>query len=231
VYVADPFGRITSETTQIDGKSFRVRYEYDITGRLTAITGPSGRRRASTYNAVGELVRMPGLIDTDIVYDKAGRPTQAALSNRITRKWRYDMNGRLVNKSDTGAAPIQSWALSYDKNDNIVGLNDRIYTFDALDRITYERRRERTLEQQSVDRGVIRSDVRGEATFADFPLTNAMVKLDYNAGSLGLDLKGRLTISEIHLLPDSPAHRVDRYGLRIFSSGDNTADSYTEETH
>ena len=50
------------------------------------------------YNRVGELLQVPGFIDQDVSYTQAGYPEQAVMSNGVRLNWRFDLNGRLVEK-------------------------------------------------------------------------------------------------------------------------------------
>ncbi|WP_319561731.1 RHS repeat-associated core domain-containing protein [Marispirochaeta sp.] len=226
-YVPDPYGRIITETTTIGSESFEVGYDYNLDGRVTGVTSPSGQTTRYTYNPLGELLTVPGVIDTAVSYNAMGLHQNAILANGVTRSWEYDLNGRMTKKSDSGTSFSQEWRFIYDDADNILWKNDDYYEYDDVDRLTREVRSEDLVSVTGALPGYVQNDVVGNDALAFIDDTTT-VKLDYNAGSVGADLGGVSTIERVTLSPTSVSHRVSNENIQVYTSTDNA--TYAEET-
>jgi len=60
-YVYNLFGQVTKETRVIRGKSYVTEYIFDVNGRLTEVTYPSGRKLNYSFDG---LSRLSGLSTT-----------------------------------------------------------------------------------------------------------------------------------------------------------------------
>ena len=227
-YVPDPYGRIVTETTTIGSESFEVGYDYNLDGNVTGITSPSGRTTRYTYNSLGELLTVPGVLDTAVSYNAMGLHQNAVFANGITRNWEYDLNGRLTKKSDNGTAFNKEWRFTYDDADNILWKNDDYYEYDDVDRLTREVRSENLITVTGALPGYVQNDVVGSKPL-EFTDDTTTVNLDYNAGSVGADLGGvSSTIERVTLTPTETSHRVSEENIQVYTSSDNA--TYTEET-
>ena len=226
-YVPDPYGRIVTETTTIGSESFEVGYDYNLDGKVTGVTSPSGRTTQYTYNSLGELLTVPGVIDTAVSYNAMGLHQNAVLTNGVNRSWEYDLNGRLTKKSDNGTAFNKEWRFTYDDADNILWKNDDYYEYDDVDRLTREVRSENLVSITGALPGYVQNDVVGSKPL-EFDDDTTNVNLDFNAGSVGANLGGVSTIERVTLTPTDTSHRVNDENIQVYTSTDNA--TYTEET-
>ena len=229
-YVPDPYGRITSETKNYQGKQFTVEYQYDVMGRLTGVKYPTGHWVKYQYNPLGELTRVPGYIDQAPVYDAGGLLKSITAANGITSTWDYDQNGRLKEvKYDNQGTIIKQYSFAYDGANNIISKNQDSYEYDLLNQLIFANMKGRfevnpENELQRVGRTM---EDFGGLKALDFAIDDLeLIELDYASGSVGVDLQASIPVTRIELKPTSPIHRVDAQNIRIYVSHDNLA--YTE---
>lgn len=153
--IRDPDGAVTSYTyaartiagatmydltriTYADGLT--ERYEYDASGRLTALVDRAGKRWSFTHGARGELLSetTPTGGTTTYTYDATGMlaTTLDAVGNVTT--YTYDRHRRLTSRRNADGSTVD---YSYDASDNVVSMRDErsktwAYAYDAIDRVT-----------------------------------------------------------------------------------------------
>jgi RHS repeat-associated protein len=226
-YVPDPYGRIHKETKSFEGQSFTVGYDYDVMGRLTQITYPTGQTVDYQYNNLGQLQGVPGFVNETPVYDQGGFLTSIKAANGVTTSYSYDQNGRLTNLSYSNQSNgLKSYQLTYDGANNIVKKNDDIFRYDALNQLllaSIKGNFENNPDEKGPDVGRARDDFKGQRTF-EFELTGIdLTELDYAAGCIGVDLGAAFKITRLELQPNSPVHRVtNKKSIRLYYSQDNT---------
>ncbi len=113
-YEYDASGRLTAI---VDGAA-RFEYTYDVNGNLTQASNPAGTT-AFTYDGNEFLTRIayPGGQTLDLTYDAAGRRTSTTDHAGHTVNYEYDSAGRIASLTD--------------------GTDERVrYTYDALGRVT-----------------------------------------------------------------------------------------------
>jgi RHS repeat-associated protein len=228
VYVPDPFGRIYSETKNYDGKSFTTAYDYDVMGRLTQITYPTGQTVNYNYNKLGQLQKVPGFVDDTPVYDNGGWLKSLKAVNGVTTAYNYDENGRLTNLSYSNQTDIlKSYALKYDGANNIVQKNDDRFIYDALNQLSYADLHgnfEIDPDEENQKFGHAQDDFKGQQSFNFETELNQMdiFELDYAAGSIGVDLLAPVKITRLEIKPNSPINRVTKASsIRLYYSIDN----------
>jgi YD repeat-containing protein len=139
----------------IGGQNYTTGYQYDATGRLAAITYPSGRVINYGYDSNGRINSVSttkGNITTQLVsqvqYKPFGRLQSLVFGNGQSYTRTYDLDDRVTSYSLNGA--VQT--LSYDAASRLTGVsdkalpaNDRTYGYDELNRLTSEQRATSTL--------------------------------------------------------------------------------------
>jgi RHS repeat-associated protein len=94
-FLYDAFGRLTTRTWSIDGRSWQTSYEYNTAGQLTAITYPSGKKVQQKHDDRGRLKELNRINGTtlsyakDLVYDAAGNVTNLTLGNGIAEEFDF----------------------------------------------------------------------------------------------------------------------------------------------
>ena len=104
----DAFGRLTSSTTNMDGASRTLAYQYDAGSRRTRITFPDSAGFGSTYHPSGQPDALTDPIGSAIAafyYDPAGRPSALGRPG-ATSGFQYDPVGRLNRLSHYIGAPL-----------------------------------------------------------------------------------------------------------------------------
>ncbi len=71
------------------------------------------------------------------------------------------------------------------------------------------------MNQYSADIGYLQNDFGNTGSFSSFPLTNEMIDLDYDAGSIGLDFAGPVAVDRLELMPIAPFNEL--IGIRFES--------------
>jgi RHS repeat-associated protein len=96
----DSLGRLTGST---DGAGNTLGYGYDLAGRLTSLTYPSGVKVMRGYDAAGRLTSVTDWLGhtTRFGYDQAGELTRVLYPNHVVDALTYDIAGRLLSEQDT----------------------------------------------------------------------------------------------------------------------------------
>lgn len=140
VFDRDSAGRIISKDTTVGLTVLSVDYRYDAHGRLDRITYPSGLQVDYAFNTFGEI--------DSVSATGAGLATSTVVSNVGYMPWgplqKYTFgNGELRSQlvyDDYSLYRVNSGThiartLSQDSNDNILGFDNRSFTYDDMDRV------------------------------------------------------------------------------------------------
>jgi RHS repeat-associated protein len=249
-YLPDAYNRIKSEKTNINGKTFAVGYDYDVMDRITGITYPNNKLVTYSYNILGEITGMSDKLPDDAtansylaqapVYDNAGFLQSIKAANGVTAAFLYDENGRLENLSYANAANvIKGYKFTYDWADNITIIEKtentqpalpNTYTYDKDNRLTNAYLKGSftvNVDTESQTAMTAEDDLFGTEQL-ETAVSN--VKLDFAAGSVGVNLGSEYQVTRIELTPQNQEiinNRVKAEDIRVFASV--TSDqTYTE---
>ncbi|MFF8291521.1 putative T7SS-secreted protein [Streptomyces sp. NPDC016309] len=132
VRLRDRHGRLRSET--VNGA--RLEFSYDVLGRRTGRTTPTGAVSEWTYDEAGrrtELVTAGRSLR--FAYDAAGRELSRHIGDTVTLTHAFDPLGRLTDQHVTGGGrSVQRRAYTYRADGNLIGIQDRLSgtrTFDV----------------------------------------------------------------------------------------------------
>jgi YD repeat-containing protein len=151
-FVYDTLGRLVTERRTMDGTTHTIQRNYDLLGRLMALTYPDAEVARYTYNAQGGIDTVTldspssGLtrLVTNMDYNAAGQVTNLRYDNGVTTTYTYDADShRLSTLASTGpAGALQSFGYTFDALGNITQIQDNRYTgtqtlgYDPLNRLT-----------------------------------------------------------------------------------------------
>jgi RHS repeat-associated protein len=148
----DARGRVQRTQRFVQGidDPFEYAFSYDPDDRPLQVTYPDGGVANSTYDALGRLSRLSGLINT-IVYDAEGRRARVTYASGLEETRVYDPSlGRLQEQALINPATGQELfrqRLTYDSASNVLGIEDarapgpgialasRAFEYDALSRL------------------------------------------------------------------------------------------------
>ncbi|MEU9915188.1 RHS repeat-associated core domain-containing protein [Streptomyces sp. NPDC051001] len=135
----DTSGLVTRET--VNGR--HLSYEYDLLGRVTQRTTPSGASSRWTYDAVGNRSQLEAsgrIVRFD--HDWSGLETARHIGEGVSLQQKYDGLGRLTAQElSTRDDDILQRAYTYAEDGNLIGIDDmrsgsRRFTLDAGNRVT-----------------------------------------------------------------------------------------------
>src|SRR5262249_50010008 len=145
-YVYDQRGRITSDTSTLNGGAYAAGYRYDSFGRLDRVTYPSGRTVDYSFDSVGRVNAVTTTpsggtasnVATDITYHPFAGVKSYTLGNGQAYARSYDQDGRITSYTLGGA----SYSVGYDDASRIQFISEtanptniNTYGYDALDRL------------------------------------------------------------------------------------------------
>ena len=140
-FTYDAAKRLLEKTYSSLGKN--IRYEYDASGRKSAMIDPEGGRTTYTYDATGRMTKITDPSGNWVAYnyDAAGRRSGASYSNGTGTTYAYNAAGRLFTMSTTGpSGTISTYQYTYDKFGNRLSVKEAatstVYTYDKLYRLT-----------------------------------------------------------------------------------------------
>ena len=138
-------GKVVREDVTTDGVTLVTSHEYDLQGRLTALTYPDGRRLAYTLDRSGAPAGIPGVL-SGVSYDADGAMSGYALPSGITISSPRDpLSGRLLEvAARKDGATLRRIGYGYDAIGNIITIEDELpgdtqfltYGYDGLHRLT-----------------------------------------------------------------------------------------------
>ncbi|HOE93338.1 MAG TPA: DUF2341 domain-containing protein [Methanofastidiosum sp.] len=208
-YTYDSRGRLTSETSDINGSTYTTSFSYDDASNITSITYPSTNSYSYTYDDVNRITALTGyasfaytatnMIDTisyqngvttDYTYDVRDRPTGIAIGSLETLNYTYDPSGNVLKMND--------WEYEYDGLNRLeaaTSVFDLDYTYDALGNRTQQT--ENTVTTSYTYNTLMRltaKTVGGEATYFTYdPNGNMTEKEDDNSSyTYTWDINNRL---------------------------------------
>jgi RHS repeat-associated protein len=227
VYQPDPFGRVRKETKSFDNKVFNVGYAYDVMGRVTKITYPTGQAVDYQYNNLGQLVKVPGYIEQKPVYDQGGLLKSLTAANGVVTSWDYDKNGRLTKLEYSSlAATLKEYTFGYDEANNIIKKNQDDFQYDLLNQLLYANLKgdfEINPDEEVQTVGKVRNDYNKQTPLEFAVQAPDIIEMDYAAGSIGVDLLAPVKVNRIELKPNSPLHRITAGTVRVYISQNNLA--------
>ncbi|WP_203833029.1 LamG-like jellyroll fold domain-containing protein [Actinoplanes regularis] len=160
----DEIGQLVKQLEPISASdSIESKFGYDVGGRQTRFTDGRNNRFITTYNAWGlpeqqiepATASTPGLPDRTftMTYDGGGRATRVDSPGGVTATSEYDVMGRLIKSSGSGAQ---------------VETKDRSFTYDLTGRVTSFTGAAGKNTVQYDDRGLITSiaGVSGNSSYA-----------------------------------------------------------------
>ena len=234
-YQKDPMNRINSVDRVFDGATYRTEYQYDQAGLLTGIQYPESKEWLQySYNNLNQLSEVKGYA-SDFTYDDNGALTAMTYANGAKAGYGYDANNRLSNYQVTlNGTSILQQRFTYDNNNNITaiseGSNTKTFDYDADNQLTRAITPGKFPERDSTPGtyGIKIGDYLGAKVMDFSPILTAMMGLDYNSSSIGIDFGSVATrISKIQVIPDGKftVHRIIQRTLDLYTSSDNS--SYT----
>jgi RHS repeat-associated protein len=156
-YGYDVAGRIISSTQTTDSVAYPFSYTYDLTGKVEAMTLPSGRTVTSCYDRAGRMKSVTGVkagesarsYVSQASYDSGGGLDRALLGNGRWEDWDYNERKQVVSiklGSTQGAGDLLTLGFGYgttDNNGNVLSQTiarpgfsaTQTYTYDAYNRI------------------------------------------------------------------------------------------------
>lgn len=244
VYTPDPYGRIYNETKSFGSKTYSVGYDYDVMGRMTKLSYPTGQKVEYRCNDMGQLIGVPGYINQSPTYNNGGLLQSLIAANGVTTTYDYDKNNRLTQLSYANQdAVLKAYTFTYDGANNIVErtksgrTGNESFAYDELNQLISAHlqgnfEKDSSDEQQKV--GKVRDDQLGKKPMQMIPSSQMelpvdqleVIQLDYAAGSIGVDLQDNVRVSRILLSPNSSIHRVKQNKLSVYVSPDNV--TYTK---
>ena len=232
-YTQDAYGRILKKSTIVGTKDLSTSYGYDNGNRISSITYTNNDVIEYDYNSLGELVDVPGYLSESPEYIN-GLLKKITAANGISTEYEYDDNNRLSSLTYSADSEIlKSYSYLYDNNNNIEKMNDNLYLYDEMNQLVSafmkgdftadvkdERQRLAKMEEDLF--GLVPLDYEAELDDVE------VLRLDYAASSIGVDLKNNYDVTKIVLTPELQNNRVIEEDIRVFSSLSNLPDSYTE---
>jgi RHS repeat-associated protein len=87
-------------TVETDAAGNETKYEYDPSGRLTSVTGPTDAKSTREYDAAGRIIRETDAAghSTRFTYDQSGR--LASVTNALDHRWDYSYTTNSVTIED-----------------------------------------------------------------------------------------------------------------------------------
>ncbi|MGI5340669.1 DUF6531 domain-containing protein [Streptomyces sp. CA-181903] len=181
VFERDALGRVVSEA--VNGRAFL--YAYDLLGRRTQRTTPSGLRTEWTYDAAGRATGLRSEAGSlTFAYDAVGRETERRLGEGATLTQTWDSADRLTAQSITGHHPeadrlLQHRSYAYREDGHLAEIREltsgtRRFDLDTAGRVTGVRAHGWT--------ETYAYDTAGNLTHASAPAHGAPGKRDFEAG-------------------------------------------------
>ncbi len=156
-YGYDAAGRIISSTQTTDSVAYPFSYTYDLSGKVEAVTLPSGRTLTSCYDRAGRVRSVTGVKSGESArayvsqasYDSGGGLDRALLGNGRWEDWDYNERKQVVSiklGSTQGAGDLLALGFGYgttNNNGNVLSQTivrpgfsaTQTYTYDAYNRI------------------------------------------------------------------------------------------------
>nr|MEC6698351.1 RHS repeat-associated core domain-containing protein [Sphingobium sp. SJ10-10] len=151
-FAYDAYGNRVAETRTIAGVAYSTSYAYDLAGKLTKITYPSGRIVNYQRDTLGQVSGVTTqanaaagavTLASNVTYMPFGPLKAALLGNGVQLTDSYDLDYRLSGRQAVGSATMQNLTLGYDPASNISSITDGVsgslsqtFQYDLTGRIT-----------------------------------------------------------------------------------------------
>jgi YD repeat-containing protein len=232
-YQADPLNRINTINRTFDGATYQTAYRYDQAGLLTGIKYPEATKWLNyNYNELNQLSEVEGFTaNQGITYDANGALKTLTFANGVVASYNYDNLNRLADYhvSLNGANLLQQ-QYTYDKSNNITAITEgdktKTYNYDANNQLTRSITPGEFIEPNATagTYGIKIGDQLGSTAVNFATTTTAMMGLDYNSSSIGIDFGLTVkAVKQIKVIPDKAyrTHRIVERTLDLYTSSDN----------
>ncbi|MFZ3285402.1 MAG: RHS repeat-associated core domain-containing protein, partial [Telluria sp.] len=147
-YTYNAAGQLTSQINNIYGLIFTTRWDYDVVGRLAAMTYPTGLKLTYGYDAYGRLSSVSSnlgapwaTLASSFLYQPAtNQPYAWRMGNGLPRMITFDTDGRIAQLTTPAKHDL---AFGYHNTETISSIVDNVYPtlttvygYDATDRLT-----------------------------------------------------------------------------------------------
>ena len=148
----DERGNLLTETRVNGSARLSTAYVYDGMNRVASIAYPSGWTVAYTRDGVGLVTAIAAQppdgsaavpVLSSAAYQPFGALRAMTFGNGISETRTFDLDYRMTSLADTGTAPLQNLAYSYDPADNVTSIADGIapansqtFGYDVLNRLS-----------------------------------------------------------------------------------------------
>jgi RHS repeat-associated protein len=228
----DELSRLTQVERNFDGATYTTGYQYNK-ALLTGIQYPGTTHWLNyNYNSLHQLTEVVGFTAPQgMTYDADGALKNITYGNGVVTSYSYDKYRRLSNLTTvSGSADIQNLGFTYDKSNNITAINNKTYEYDANNQLTKAITPGSFMENKETpgDAGFKAADFTGTSYLVFGMDQSAIVRLDYESSSIGLDFGAVAPkVKKILLMPDAEHanHRIAKGTFDLYTSNDNL--SYT----
>jgi len=127
----DSHGRVVQKQQLVNATTLTTSYQYDpVSGRLTAMTYPSGKNIGYTYNVAGQVTGMSvngSALISNTAYQPFASPASWTQGNGKTYNRSFDQDGKITGISIGGSVP-EIVSLTYDVAGRITQISNSAAT-------------------------------------------------------------------------------------------------------
>ena len=150
-FTYDTYGNRITETRTIATVTYTTGYGYDLAGKLTQMTYPSGRIVSYQRDALGQVSGITTkanaaaaavTLASNVSYLPFGPQKAATLGNGVQLTDSYDADYRLSGRQAVGGTTVQNLTLGYDAASNVTAITDGVaanlsqtYQYDLVGRV------------------------------------------------------------------------------------------------
>jgi YD repeat-containing protein len=237
IYQADPLNRLTAVDRSFDGATYRTEYQYNSAkpGLLAGIKYPeAGSFLQYNYDNQNRINEVVGFTQPQgINFNNDNTLSRINYANGVSTGFSYDAAGRIKDLlvRSSGTSIMEQQYTYKEQTDNIETIYDgkamKTFTYDANNQLIKSTTPGKFMESTptSGTYGLKIDDQLG-AKMMDFtPTLTAMMGLDYNSSSIGIDFGSvAVGVKKIQVIPDGSytSHRITERTLDIYTSGDNS---------
>lgn len=227
-YVSDPMNRINSVERSFDGASYRTEYKYNVGGALEKIKYPEANSWIEyQYDQNNRLQNVVGYA-SNFAYNPAGGLEGFTLANGVVASYGYDPLLRLnaIQYKKTDAISVFSSTFTYDLSNNIATIDGgrKYFGYDANNQLIRATEKGNFVAKDNTAiPGYRRGDYISQKGL-DFGVDlQAIIKLDFDASSIGLDFGQPTSVKTIRLIPgeNHTTHRLTDHAIDLYVSDDN----------
>ncbi len=237
VYQADPLNRLSSVDRSFDGATYRTEYQYQSAKPtlLSAIKYPEAISHLQyKYDEENRLSEVAGFTKPQgIGYNDDDTLQKLSYVNGVITNFTYDPAQRIkdITVNGSGTSVMEQHYTYDDQTNNIKTINDgkttKTFTYDANNQLLKSVTPGKFMESDPTPGtyGIKKGDYLGVKMMDFTPVLTAMMGLDYNSSSIGIDFGAVAPgIKKIQIIPDGKfrAHRVTQRTLDLYTSPDNT---------